>query len=111
MRYRSRWLDLMAMTRVLGAVVAVLLLMVHDVSDHDGWLIIATVGWTSLSLAPTARPSACSTRGRVGDRHRRRAALVYLSTDWRSPFYVFALTRSSCPATELPFRARGGVGR
>jgi hypothetical protein len=29
-------------------------------------------------------------------------ALVWLSGDWRSPFYVFALTTLVLPATTLP---------
>jgi signal transduction histidine kinase len=111
MRYRSRWLDLMAMTRLLGAAVAVLLLMAHDVSDYDGWLIIATVGWTAFSL------------GAYGASERLQHSpvawmvdtvvalgLVYLSTDWRSPFYVFALTTLILPATELRFRRAVGWG-
>lgn len=111
MRYRSRWLDLMAMTRVLGAAVGVLLLMIHDVSDHDGWLIIATVGWTSFSLAAYGASEHLQ--------HSITAwaidtavvlALVYLSTDWRSPLYIFALTALILPATELPFRRAAGWG-
>ena len=101
----------MAMTRVLGAIVAVALLMAHDVSDHDGWLIIATVGWTAFSL---------SAFGASEELQRSPAAwiidtvvclwLVYLSTDWRSPFYIFALTALILPATELPFRRAIGWG-
>ena len=111
MRYRSRWLDLMAMTRVLGAIVAVLLLMAHDVSDYDGWLIIATVGWTAFSLAAYGAferlqraPVAWAIDTAVA------LTLVYLSTDWRSPFYVFALTTLILPATELRFRRAFGWG-
>jgi signal transduction histidine kinase len=101
----------MAMTRVLGAIVAVLLLMAHDVSRYDGWLIIATVGWTAFSL------------GAYGASERLQHApaawlvdtavalwLVYLSTDWRSPLYVFALTTLILPATELRFRRAVGWG-
>ena len=109
MRYRSRWLDLMAMTRVLGAIVAVLLLMVHDVSDYDGWLIIATVGWTAFSLAAYGAserlqhsPAAWALDTVVA------LGLIYLSTDWRSPFYIFALTTLVLPATELPIRQAAG---
>jgi signal transduction histidine kinase len=111
MRARSRWLDLMAMTRVLGAIVAVVLLMAHDVSDNDGWLIIAAVGWTALSLGAFG----------VSDRLQHAPAawvvdtvialwLVWLSTDWRSPFYIFAVTTLILPATALPFRRAVGWG-
>ena len=99
------------MTRVLGAVVAVLLLMVHDVSDYDGWLIIATVGWTAFSLAAYGAserlqhsPVAWAVDTVVA------LGLVYLSTDWRSPLYIFALTALLLPATELPFRRAAGWG-
>ena len=99
------------MTRVLGAVVAVLLLMAHDVSDHDGWLIIATVSWTAFSLAAYGAserlqhsPVAWSVDTVVA------LLLIYLSTDWRSPFYIFALTTLVLPATELPFRRAAGWG-
>jgi signal transduction histidine kinase len=111
--HRSRWLDLLAMTRVLGASVAVLLLIVHEVSDYDGWLVFATITWTALSLGAFASserlqqsPLAWLVDIVVA------LAFVWLSTDWRSPFYVFALTTLILPATELPFR-RGvtwGVG-
>ena len=40
---RSRWLDLLAMTRALGAAVAVALLAAHNVSGYDPVLIIATL--------------------------------------------------------------------
>jgi signal transduction histidine kinase len=111
--HRSRWLDLLAMTRLLGAGVAVLLLVAHEVSDYDGWLVVATIGWTALSLGAFAAserlqqaPLAWLVDIAVA------LAFVWLSTDWRSPFYVFALTTLILPATELPFR-RGvawGVG-
>jgi signal transduction histidine kinase len=101
----------MAMTRVLGGVVAVLLLMAHDVSAHDGLLIVATVGWTAVSLAAY---------GASEHLQRSPAAwvvdtvvvlwLVYLSTDWRSPLYIFALTALILPATELPYRRAVGWG-
>ena len=111
MRARSRWLDLMAMTRVLGAIVAVALLMAHDVSRYDDWLIVATVVWTGLSLGAFG----------LSDRLQHAPAawiidtavalgLVFLSTDWRSPFYIFALTTLVLPATALPFRRALGWG-
>ena len=36
--------------------------------------------------------------------------LVYASTDWRSPLYIFAVTAVILPATELPFRRAAGWG-
>jgi signal transduction histidine kinase len=102
---RSRWLSLLAMTRVLAAAVAVALLVVHRVSDHDPALIVAAVGWTAGSLALFARhdewqrrPIAWAVDAAVV------LALVWLSEDWRSPFYVFMLTTLVLPATTLSFR-------
>jgi signal transduction histidine kinase len=108
---RSRWLDLLAMTRALGAAVAVVLLAAHNVSGYDPVLIIATLAWTSVSIGAYARsatlqhaPAAWLVDTAVA------LLLVYLSTDWRSPFYVFALTTLILPATALPFRAAIGYG-
>ena len=108
---RSRWLDLLAMTRALGAAVAVVLLAVHNVSGYDPVLIVATLAWTSVSIGAYARsaklqhaPAAWLVDTAVA------LLLVYLSTDWRSPFYVFALTTLILPATALPFRQAIGYG-
>jgi signal transduction histidine kinase len=102
---RSRWLDLLAMTRALGAVVAVLLLAAHNVSGYDPALIIATLAWTSISIGAYSR-SARLQHNPVAWIVDTAVALglVYLSTDWRSPFYIFALTTLILPATALPFR-------
>ena len=109
--HRSRWLDLLAMTRLLGAGAAVLLLVAHEVSAYDGWLVVATLAWTAVSLAAFAAserlqqsPLAWLVDIAVA------LAFVWLSTDWRSPFYVFALTTLILPSTELPFRRAVGWG-
>ena len=108
---RSRWLDLLAMTRALGAVVAVVLLAAHNVSGYDPLLIIACSAWTAISIGAYSRSArlqnspwawALDTLVALG--------LVYLSTDWRSPFYIFALTTLILPATELRFRRAVGWG-
>jgi signal transduction histidine kinase len=103
---RWGWLSLLAMTRALGAVAAVVMLAVHQVSAHDPALIGLTLGWTALSLSVFARgedwqrrPWAWAIDGAAA------IALVWLSGDWRSPFYVFALTTLVLPATSLPFRS------
>jgi signal transduction histidine kinase len=103
---RRGWLSLLAMTRVLGAVVAVVLLAVHHVSRHDPALIGLTLGWTALSLAAFARSNEWQRRPWAWAIDGGAAiALVWLSEDWRSPFYVFALTTLVLPATSLPFRS------
>jgi signal transduction histidine kinase len=102
---RRRWLLLLVTTRLLGAAAAIALLAAHRVSEHDGALIALAIGWTAVSLGAFAR----------SERLQRHAAawavdgavalwLVYVSTDWRSPFYVFAVTALILPATELPLR-------
>jgi signal transduction histidine kinase len=102
---RGRWLYLLATTRVLGAAVAVVLIAAHRVSDYDPALIAVTVGWTALSLAALLTFERLSRLPVVWLVDGAAAlALIYLSTDWRSPLYVFALTTLILPATELTFR-------
>ena len=93
------------MTRLLGAAVAIGLLAVHHVTGRDPLLLAITAAWTIVSLGLFAHgehqqsdPSAWVVDGAVA------LALVWLSGDWRSPFYVFALTTLILPATTLPFR-------
>jgi signal transduction histidine kinase len=102
---RGRWLYLLLLTRALGAAVAILLLAAHQVSDYDDELVLATLAWSALSLGAFFAFERLSqwwvawlVDGVVA------LVLVYLSTDWRSPFYIFALTTLILPATELRFR-------
>jgi signal transduction histidine kinase len=96
---------LLALTRLLGAVVAIVLIAAHRVSDYDGALIVATVLWTATSIGALATVERLSAMPLVWLLDAVVAlALVYLSTDWRSPFYVFALTTLILPATGLSFR-------
>jgi signal transduction histidine kinase len=108
---RSRWLDLLAMTRAMGAAVAIALLAAHNVSGYDPALIVATLAWTVISIGAFAR-SAALQHAPVAWLIDTGVALllVYLSTDWRSPFYIFALTTLILPATALPFRRALGWG-
>ena len=106
-----RWLDLLAMTRVLGASVAVALLVAHRVSSYDGWLVLATIVWTALSLGAFMASERLRTSPVAWLVDTLVAlGLVWLSTDWRSPFYVFSLTTLILPATQLPFRRAVGWG-
>ena len=105
-RTRRGWLSLLAMTRVLGATVAITLLAVHHVTDHDPALIAMTVAWTVLSLSLFAVHEDLQRLASVWVLDGAAAiALVWLSEDWRSPFYVFALTALILPATSLRFRS------
>ncbi|HEV2062222.1 MAG TPA: ATP-binding protein [Solirubrobacteraceae bacterium] len=108
---RARWVYLLALTRLIGAGVAILLIAAHRVSDYDGALIAGTVAWTAVSLGALLWVERLSRLPVVWALDAVVAlALVYLSTDWRSPFYVFALTTLILPATELPFRRAIGWG-
>jgi signal transduction histidine kinase len=102
---RSRWLELLAMTRLLGGAVAVILLSAHRITAHDDVLVAVTIVWTLLSIALFVRferlehePVAWFVDGVVA------LVLIWISGDWRSPFYVLALTVLILPATALPFR-------
>ena len=102
---RGRWVYLLASTRLLAAAAAIALLVAHRVSPNDAALVAATVAWTAGSLSAFVAferlshlPVAWLVDAAVA------LGLVYLSTDWRSPFYVFALTTLILPATELSFR-------
>jgi signal transduction histidine kinase len=102
---RSRWLHLLLITRPLGAAVAIFLLAVHHVSDYDGALVVVTVAWSAASLAAFAASERLSGAWPAWLVDAAAALLlVYLSTDWRSPFFVFALTTLILPATALTFR-------
>lgn len=107
----SRWMTLLVMTRLLAGAVAVLLLLVHHVTDHDPLLILATSAYTAVSLGvlsiwPSLQFSPVAW---IGD-GVATLALVASSADWRSPFYVLMITALILPATGLPFRSAVGYG-
>jgi len=102
---------LLLMTRLPAAAVAVVLLLVHRVTAHDGVLIVAAIVYTTgsltvltalprLQLSPLAWLVDCAAV----------LALVAASEDWRSPFYVLMLTALVLPSTGLAFRRALGWG-
>ena len=104
-------MTLLLMTRLLAAVVAVVLLLVHRVTAHDPLLIAAVIAYTAGSLivlttVPRLQlaPVAWLVDGAAA------LALVAWSEDWRSPFYVLMLTALILPSTGLPFRRALGWG-
>jgi signal transduction histidine kinase len=99
-------LALLLMTRLLGAAVAVALLGAHHVTDHDASLVAVTVAWTALTLVAFGRVNAlrASVLAWLADT-AAALGLVVLSGDWRSAFYVYALTTLVLPTTRLPARA------
>ncbi len=102
----DRWLALLTMTRLLGAAVAVGLLLAHHVTSHDPRLALITVVWTAATLWAFARSARLRAAPAAWAIDMLAAlALVLASEDWRSPFYVFSLTTLVLPATTLGWRA------
>ena len=97
-----RWLALVLITRAAATATAVALLAVHRVTDEDGTLtaiVIAYAAMTSLLAARfprvTLHPAAWLVDIAVP------LALIALSGDWRSPFYLLSLTTLAAPAAAL----------
>jgi two-component system sensor histidine kinase UhpB len=106
-----RWFALLTMTRVLGAALAIVLLLAHRVTHADPLLAAITAAWTPLSLWVLRRTEGWPWAPAVWAADGLAAlALVLSGGDWRSPFYVFALTTLVLPATSLPWRAAVGWG-
>jgi signal transduction histidine kinase len=101
----DQWFSLLLMTRLLGTAAAVLLLIVHRVTDHDGALTAVTLLWSGFTLAAFGHSTALRASPVAWALDAAGAlALVVASGDWRSPFYVYALTTLVLPATTLSWR-------
>ncbi|HET6506211.1 MAG TPA: ATP-binding protein [Baekduia sp.] len=101
-----RWFALLTMTRVLGAALAIVLLLAHRVTHADPLLAVITAVWTPLSLWTLRRTEDWEWAPAVWAADGLAAlGLVLSGGDWRSPFYVFTLTTLVLPATSLPWRA------
>lgn len=101
----ERWIVLWAMTRVAAIAMAVALLVAHRVTAFDaalGWFLVVYGGLSIVAAmrAPklVRRPEAWLLDCCVG------LGLIWISGDWRSPFYLLALTALAPPAALLPFR-------
>lgn len=105
LRGSQRWFALLTMTRLLGAVLAIALLLAHRVTHHDPILALVTLAWTPLSLLLLGRTQDAPWAPAIWALDACAAfALVLAGGDWRSPFYTFALTTLVLPATSLPWR-------
>jgi signal transduction histidine kinase len=100
-----RWFALLTMTRLLGALLAIALLLLHRVTHHDPLLAAITVVWTPVSLLILRQTQDWRAAPLIWALDALAAfALIVAGGDWRSPFYVFALTTLILPATSLPWR-------
>ncbi len=102
--HSGRWGELLTMTRLLAAALAVLLLAVHHVTDHDGALVAVTVAWTAVSLGALRLPRVQRSAVAWLVDAAVALALIWASGDWRSAFYLYAITTLVLPATSLRFR-------
>ncbi|HYF28294.1 MAG TPA: histidine kinase, partial [Baekduia sp.] len=103
---QDRWLALFLLARGLATIAAGTLLIAHPVTGHDGWL---------MAGAAVMGPGVMIMMVAASDLLRRAPAawlvdsvlvlaLVVASEDWRSPFYVLALTTLIFPAVTLGLR-------
>lgn len=106
-----RWLVLLLMLRAAAVGAAIALLALHRVTDIDRALTIAVIayaavtgaavfGWPRLTMAWPAWVVDVSVV----------FALVWISGDWRSPFYLLALTSLALPAAGLGTRRAVALG-
>ena len=107
----DRWLALFAVTRLLATATAVLLLLVHPDRPHDnGFALVALAyGLGTVALATFSRRIRASRIAWTTD-VVAGLLLVVLAGEWRSPFYLLALTSLILPSTTLSFARAVGVG-
>ncbi len=92
----------MLITRAVATATAVALLAAHHVTDEDGTLIVVVIVYAVVTSLVAARfprvvlhPAAWLIDIAVP------LALIALSGDWRSPFYLLSLTTLAAPAAAL----------
>ncbi|MEX2196612.1 MAG: sensor histidine kinase [Thermoleophilaceae bacterium] len=107
----NRWLALFVTARLLATAVACTLLLAHTVTDHDAVLIwigggygavsaLAAWGWRRLQHAPLVWTLDVAAT----------LALVVASEEWRSPFYLMALSSLVFPAVSSRLRQAFVIG-
>lgn len=101
-----RWLGLLLVFRALSAATAVALLSVHRVTDFDGTLIIVVAAYTVGTAGALIQWPGLVHRPPVWIADVTVVyVLLFVSGDWRSPFYLLALTSLALPAAALGTRA------
>lgn len=108
---RGRWLALFVMARLGATALAVLLLLVHTVSSHDIALVWIGGGYGAMSAAAAALwPRLQEARWAWALDVAIALGLVVASAEWRSPFYLMAVSSLIFPATALRLRAAFVLG-
>jgi signal transduction histidine kinase len=100
----NRWFQLFAVTRIAATALAAGLVAAQ--ANHDRWLIPLAAGYAGVSLLAAIRwptlqrlPAAWA-----ADTLIPLAFVLLDSEQWRSPFYLLALTSLILPATALSYR-------
>lgn len=105
----AAWLRLAAVTRLIAVLVAGGLLTLRPFTDQDPVLAAVAVAWGVITVALTLRsPIALQPNAWLVD-IAAALALVLASGDWRSPFYVLALSSLILPAVMLPRRRAAAI--
>ena len=104
-RPRNRWLALFVTARLLATGVGCALLFVHTVTGYDDVLIWLGGGYGLASAAAAvAWPRVQQARLAWALDVAATLALVLASDEWRSPFYLMALSSLVLPATAVRLR-------
>ncbi len=107
----DRWIALFAIARVSATVLALAMLQVHTLTSDDRSLAVmgGLYGLASVLVATrfsnvAAHPAAWLFDAVIA------FGLIVGSDEWRSPFYLFALTALVLPAVALSYRAAVAAG-
>jgi signal transduction histidine kinase len=101
----NRWLTLFVVTRVAATAVGTTLLIARQVTDHDGLLIALGIAYGGASVVAALRWDGVRRRPAVWATDTVIVLSLILASDqWRSPFYLLALTSLVLPAVALPFK-------
>ena len=103
-RPRSRWLALFVISRAVAGLIAAVLLVVHEVSNHDAFLAALALAYSALSIGVAVRLRRRRPVGLWVADVVAALNLILAAGEWRSPFYLLFLTTLILPATSL---ARG----
>jgi signal transduction histidine kinase len=98
-----RWVRLFVLARLTSTGVAVALLAAHQGTPHDTALALVGLAYGALTAAAAwSRPALFASRAAWALDTAVALVLVLGSEDWRSPFYLLALTTLAAPAASLP---------